>query len=113
MNKSAAKELADILQAIAHIEIHLHGKRDYSLFHENITIHSAVERELLIIGEAVNRLLKRFPDINISDAKKIVGLRNKMIHEYDVVDDAQLWSIIINHLPRLKIEVERLLKEQS
>ena len=70
-----------------------------------------MERELLVIGEAANRLLTKFPDIAISDARKIVGLRNKMIHEYDVIDDAQLWSIIIKHLPKLKEEVEALLKE--
>lgn len=81
MSKSAAKGLADILQAIANIEIHLQGKRDYDIFSKNITVHSAVERELLIIGESVNRLLKTFPEIHISDATKIVGLRNKMIHE--------------------------------
>src|SRR5687767_1463368 len=100
MSNDAAKGLADILQAIKNIEIHLQGKLDFNLFRNNITVHSAVERELMVIGEAVNRLLKTFPDINISDAKKVVGLRNKMIHEYDVVDDAQLWNIIVNHLPK-------------
>ena len=109
MSKDAAKGLADILQAISNIEVHLQGKRDFRLFQENITVHSAVERELMIIGEAVNRLLKTFPEIRITDAKRIVGLRNKMIHEYDIVDDAQLWNIIINHLPTLKRDATELL----
>jgi uncharacterized protein with HEPN domain len=62
----------------------------------------AVERELEIIGEAINHALKVEPTLNISDARNIVGLRNWLIHAYDSVDDALVWSVIEKYLPNLK-----------
>jgi uncharacterized protein with HEPN domain len=76
----------------------------------NKTKRRAVERELEIIGEAVSKLLKINPGISISYARQIVDLRNKVIHSYDNVNDIAIWSIIMNHLPTLKIEVELLMK---
>ena len=109
MNKESAKYLADLLSAIENIDTHLGGKLDFNLFVGNITIHSAIQRELLVIGEATNRILQKDSDIKISSARKIVSLRNKLIHEYDVIDDAQIWNIIVNHLPQLKIEIQQIL----
>lgn len=68
-----------------------------------------MERELEIVGEAVNKLLKISPDISISYARLIVDLRNKVIHAYDNVNDTVIWNVVMNHLPRLKAEVELLL----
>ncbi|MFN4854162.1 MAG: DUF86 domain-containing protein [Bacteroidota bacterium] len=72
----------------------------------------AVERNLEIIGEAVNRIITRDSSYNetISNAKSIVGLRNQVIHAYDNISDENIWSILINHLPKLKVEVEFLIK---
>ncbi len=73
----------------------------------------AVERNLEIISEAINRILKRDADFEnkISEAKSIIGLRNHVIHAYDSVSDENIWSIIINHLPKLKEEVDGLINE--
>ncbi len=57
MGKEIAIYLADILTAIENIDIHLQHKLDFKLFNQNITVHSAVYREFLIIGEATNRIL--------------------------------------------------------
>jgi uncharacterized protein with HEPN domain len=70
----------------------------------------AVEREMEIIGEAIGRILKIDPEITITSSRKIIDLRNKVIHAYDAVDDTIIWGIIIRHLPVLKTEVEKLLK---
>ena len=75
----------------------------------NIFVKRAVERELEIIGEAMNKALKLDPSLKISNARKIVNARNKIIHGYDVVDDAVLWSIVLRHIPVLKTEIEELL----
>lgn len=72
-------------------------------------LRRAVERELEIIGEAVNRLLKLNEDLLFQEARRIVDLRNFVIHGYDKVDDVIIWGIIIKDLPRLKSEVQRLL----
>ena len=74
-------------------------------------MQDAVERNLEIIGEAVNQILIREPGIAISNARRIVDTRNKIIHGYDEVQPEQIWSIIINYLPVLKTEVEKLLND--
>ena len=71
----------------------------------------AVERDIEIIGEAVNRILKRDKDFNIENARKIVGARNRIAHGYDKIIDDLIWSIVINHLPKLKREIEILMEE--
>jgi len=72
-------------------------------------LQQAVERNLEIIGEAVNCLLKIDSEINITSARRMVDTRNKIIHGYDEIQPEQIWNIIINHLPLLKQEVESLL----
>lgn len=71
----------------------------------------AVERNLEIIGEAINRILSRDSHYEkiINDARAIIGLRNQVIHAYDSISDENIWSILINHLPKLKEEVDQLL----
>jgi len=64
-----------------------------------------VERELEIIGEATNRILKIDGSIAISNARRIVDLRNRVIHAYDAVDDVIVWSIVVKSLPGLKQEI--------
>ena len=71
-------------------------------------MQQAVERNLEIIGEATKRILDIEPDIKISNARKIVGARNRIIHGYDDIDNAEIWSIIINSLPILKEEIEQI-----
>jgi len=70
----------------------------------------AIERDLEIIGEAMNRILREDPDLQIENAKRIVGLRNQIIHGYDSVSDENIWGIVINHLPKLKTKVEKLIE---
>ena len=57
----------------------------------------------------MNRTLKMVPDIEISDSRKIVDTRNRIIHGYDNVSDQILWAIINKSLPILKSEVDHLL----
>ena len=68
-----------------------------------------VERELEIIGEAAKHILDMEPDIQIDDARKIVDLRNFVIHGYDKVDNVIIWGVVNKNLPKLKEQVEDLL----
>jgi len=104
--------LLDILTAIDHIDIHLNGQRDFNLYQRSITIQRAVERKLEIIGEAINRIMKVDATVAISNARRIVDLRNRVIHAYDAVDELIVWSVVINNLPVLKQEVELLMTDQ-
>lgn len=69
-----------------------------------------VERNIEIMGEAMNRILKTHPEINITAARKIVDTRNYVIHAYDSLKPDILWAIVINHLPKLGTEVTALLE---
>jgi uncharacterized protein with HEPN domain len=73
----------------------------------------AVEREFEIIGEALNKLLKHYPEIPISDIPKIIGLRNYIIHGYDSISDDIIWATIKKSLPLLKQEIEAIIQNQN
>lgn len=81
----------------------------FEVFKQNLMLQQAIERNLEIIGEAVNSLLKIAPEIKITSARRMVDTRNKIIHGYDEIQPEQIWNIVINHLPILKHEVETLL----
>lgn len=78
---------------------------------ENRGLQLIFEREFEILGEALNRLLRDDPALEsaITDARRIVGLRNLLAHGYDAIDHRILWSAVTLHLPRLRKEVSRLL----
>ena len=103
----------DILQAIGLIEAFLHQGRidSYEAYTKHEMAKSAVERQLGIIGEAVNKIRKLDPDHPIPEADRIVQFRNRLIHSYDSIDDQFVWPIMQNHLPALKAVVERALNE--
>lgn len=104
--------LYDILQSINEIESYYEDKpRKFEEYVSDIKTKRAIERDLEIIGEAVNRILKKDKEFQLHNAEKIIGTRNKIIHGYDKVSDDLVWSIVINHLPKLKEEVKKLLDE--
>lgn len=111
MGRNIQKYLYDIQQSILSIEEYLGDKRDFLAYEQNKLLRRAVERELEIIGEAANHLLNIDPDIQIEDARKIVDLRNFVIHGYDKVDNVIIWGVINKNLPKLKKEVDKLLGE--
>jgi len=103
------KYLYDIKEAIDSIYEYLGDKRVFFEYKRNKLLRRGVERELEIIGEAINRILEIDPDIEISEARRIVDLRNWVIHGYDKVDDTIIWGIISRDLPQLKKQVDKLL----
>lgn len=58
----------------------------------------------------MNRILKENPEFEIDNARKIIGLRNQIIHGYDSVSDENIWGIIVVHIPKLKDEVDKLIE---
>ena len=84
--------------------------RMYDTFENDVVFRKFVERNIEIIGEAMNRVLKIQPEIGITSARKIVDTRNYVIHAYDSLKPDILWAIVINHIPRLKTEICQLIK---
>ena len=112
MNVEIGKYLFDILNCIKEIDTFFEGnQRDFFEYKKNIMLKKAIERNLEIIGEAVNRILKKAPEIKIENARQIVQFRNIIIHSYDNISDANVWAVVINHLPKLKAEVDKILNE--
>ena len=102
--------LEDISKSTEEIYEFLSEDVSYSEFEKDLKTRKTVERNIGIIGEALNRILKVEPQINISDSRKIVDTRNRFIHGYDTITPDVLWLIIKKSLPILKDEVEELLK---
>jgi uncharacterized protein with HEPN domain len=104
--------LENIDNAINEINMFLPDKRDFLAFQRDIKTRRAIERNIEIIGEAMNRILHVAPEISISNARKIVNTRNRIIHGYDTVSDDILWSIVIKYLPILDREIKALISER-
>ena len=102
--------LEDMHRAIDEIESFLPKEIDFASFQKDLKTKRAVERNIEIVGEAMARILKAVPDIQISDSRKIVDTRNRIIHGYDTVSDEVLWLIVRNSLPILSEEIKSLLK---
>ena len=104
--------LYDVLQSLNEIDSYFeNGTMSFEELTSDIKTKRAVERNLEIIGEALNRALKIDKNLSIEHARQIVDTRNRIIHGYDSVSDEILWSIIIKYLPRLRSDVEKLLGE--
>ena len=114
MNERVLKCLYDIKFAVDEIDSFLvNNKRTFESYKNDVLLKRAIERNLEIIGEAMSRILKEDPEYQIRNAKRIIGLRNQIIHGYDSISDENIWGIVINHLPKLKKEVEELIKNQA
>ena len=110
MDERVEKWLYDIRFAIAEIDAFFdNNEKTFEAFCQNLILKRAIERNLEIIGEAVNRILSRDANIAIENAGKIVSLRNHIIHSYDNISEETVWAIVINHIPKLKIEIDSLL----
>ena len=111
MKREIKKHLFDIKISIESIDEYLGEKRDFGEYQRKKLLRRGIEREIEIIGEAMSRILKLDPNIQIKNARKIVDTRNWVIHGYDKVDDVLIWGIISKNLPELKKETDNLLKE--
>jgi uncharacterized protein with HEPN domain len=73
--------LFDISNAIAEIEsFFLNIPKEFATYKNDLRTRRAVERNIEIIGEALSRILTKDPEINISNSRKIVDTRNRIIH---------------------------------
>ncbi|WP_448520738.1 HepT-like ribonuclease domain-containing protein [Schleiferia thermophila] len=103
--------LVDIKQAITEINLFLPDKKDFYAFQRDLKTKRAIERNIEIIGEAVNRIIKANPEFPITNARKIIDTRNRIIHGYDSVSEDIIWAIVVRELENLEAEVDELLKK--
>ena len=108
MTEKAKKYLSDILQAIELINEFSTEVPSFSAYQKDLKSKSAIERQLGIIGEAVNQFRKE-EEIALSHARQMVDFRNRLIHSYDNVDDSIVWVIVKKYLPPLRDEISAYL----
>ncbi|MCM1036908.1 MAG: DUF86 domain-containing protein [Bacteroides sp.] len=112
MDRKLRKYLSDILSSLLEIESFMADRpKEYATFCNDTLLRRGVERNIEIMGEAMNQILKVEPNIPITAARKVVDTRNFVIHAYDSLKPDILWGIVINHMPLLKSEVESLLEK--
>jgi uncharacterized protein with HEPN domain len=110
MQPEVEKRILDALAACERIEEFTAGL-DYNGFSSSALVRSAVERQFEIIEEALNKassldstLSRQVPEI-----PRIVGLRNRLIHGYDAVDDQLVWDIVQTKIGRLRLALAAVL----
>ena len=85
----------------------LESFKDYS--ESSTLVKDGILRRLSIIGEALFQANKLTKAIEITDIKKIIGLRHIIIHDYDKLDDNMVYQILLKNIAPLKIELELIL----
>jgi uncharacterized protein with HEPN domain len=111
MNEKVLKCLYDIKFAIDEIDSFFDSRyKRFDEYKTNVILKRAIERNLEIIGEAMNRIIKEDPEFPLKNVKRIIGLRNQIIHGYDSVSDENIWGIVFTHIPKLKEEVNKLIE---
>lgn len=105
------KYLNDALAAAEEIHIATVGLNEKNFYFNNIKWH--VERGIEIISEALKRALQVEPDTasHITDLSKIFSTRNKIAHEYDLVDPLQLYTITVKSIPTLITELKKFIEQ--
>ena len=110
MSDELKRYLEDVLHSILMIEKFKENIQSFQEYETNAMLKSAVQWQLSVIGEALNNALKMDTNLVITNARKVVDMRNKLIHGYDEVEDNVVWNVIVKYLPLLKEEVQKLLK---
>jgi len=110
MRREVDKYFYDVVKACDAIHQFTMDKtlRDYQ---SNLMLRSAVERQMMIIGEALNQAVHLQPDLSeqISEVREIVNLRNVIVHGYAVVENETIWGIVTDEVPALARQVNKLL----
>lgn len=106
MQLDARKDLADVLQATDRIIEFTRG-RDFSAYRADPLLRSAVGRQFEIVGEAMGQLARVDLDTaeRMSDYRRMIGLRNVLIHRYGDVDDRLVGDVAQTRVERLRTAV--------
>lgn len=114
MPRDARAYLTDIIEACDAIAVAVRGL-DLAGYESSRLVRSSVEREFIIIGEALAALARVAPEAfdAVTQARRIVDFRNRLTHEYRTVDDAFVWAIVERDVPVVRRECAALIQHVS
>jgi uncharacterized protein with HEPN domain len=109
MHHEISQSLLDALNACQAIQEFTQGQT-FEHYLENKLLRSGVERQFEILGEAFNRIDLINPSFrdNVPGMGAVIGMRNRIIHGYDAVDDSIIWDAVQRHVPSLIAVLEKL-----
>lgn len=113
MSNRLPKHLFDALTAVRLAQEFSSGL-SFESFGSNVLVRSAIERQLEILGEACQRMVQSDPDIRrrLPEVAFAIGLRNKIIHGYDRIENAVVYDTLMQDLPALAERLDQELAKQ-
>ena len=99
--------LFDIKIAASSIKDYTAGITKFEDFISKKIVLRAVEKELEIISEAIKKIEIENYTLNVSSKNKIIGLRNRNVHDYANIDYEIIWGVVYNHIDKLIVEIEK------
>lgn len=109
MDETSLKHYYDAREAARAIRRFAAG-RSYDDYCTDEMLSSAIERKFEIIGEALARIRRQRPDDLrlIGKWPAIIGFRNILAHAYEHIEDAVVWGIVTEQLPRFIEQLEAI-----
>lgn len=106
------KYLFDIRQACELLNQFINGK-SWDDYLNDVLLQSAVERQFMIIGEALFQAIKIDPSLSvaISGSRRIINFRHVMVHGYATIEPSTVWGVVESDLPVLESEIDTLVKD--
>jgi uncharacterized protein with HEPN domain len=105
--------LSDIVRSIDEIHEFSNGLtiEDFKQYLSNKMMRRAIERDLIIIGEAMHDIVKvdHTRVMRIKNSRRVIELRNDVVHSYDDLANEKIWQFIWTELPYLRKEVAQII----
>ena len=113
MNEFDETRLQDMLDETRHVAEFIEGHKRDDL-DANLMLAYAVVRAIEVIGEAAGRVTEetrlQYPEVMW---KNIVGMRNRIVHNYNNVNLDIVWQVASQNLPELEQQLTLILNENS
>ena len=109
MRPESKKYLWDATEAASAV-LRFAAHKTLAHYKSDEVLRSAIERQLIILGEALSRFRQLEPELagQIPDLKRAVGMRNVLVHAYAQTDHLLVWGLIDGPLPKLMADMESL-----